>query len=85
MWPGDRRGESGTETRHNCRGQSVVCLEKQDKKFKLYSVNTGNLDGGHPEATPLQSLLLVLGYKFLVFVPFSHKHFSLAKNYNPSD
>ena len=47
MWPEGKRGESETETGHNCWGQSVVCVEYLDKQFKFYPVNNENLGDGH--------------------------------------
>lgn len=79
MWPGGTRGEKVKQIGCNSWNRSVVCLVYLCKQFMLYFVNTENLDDGHSWGKALAvTLPLVLGYKFPVFVPFSHKHFPLA-------
>lgn len=47
MWSCSKRGESETETRYDCWGQSVVCVEYLDKQFELSAINTDYLVDGH--------------------------------------
>ena len=42
-----KRGESETETRYDCWGQSAVCVEYLDKQFELSAINADYLVDGH--------------------------------------
>ena len=46
-WSCSKRGESETETRYDCWGQSVVYVEYLDKQFEFSAVNIEYLDDGH--------------------------------------